>query len=387
MNSSFKAIGISDKLIKSLASQSITLPTEIQKKAMPELLKGADIVGLSETGSGKTLAYLLPLLMKIDAGKLANQALIVAPTHELAIQIFREIEKLVAATELDISFAQCIGGANINRQIEKLKKKPHIIVGSVGRVYELISSKKIDREVKTLIVDEADKMLDDNNFNSLLTLVKSLKKSERQTLFFSASIDEKTLNRAKMISKDLLFIKTVEKTKVNPNIEHFFITCEKRDKILFLRKFYAAFKGKKGLIFANNDLVVSDIYEKLAFHKLQVSSLHGRFGKLERKSALEDFRKGKKRFLISSDISARGLDIKKVEFVINFDMPQESLDYLHRAGRGARAQAKGWTVSLVTSQELKLLKRHSRHYNFNLIEAFFKEGIFLIKQDKGEGGE
>ncbi|HNW16104.1 MAG TPA: DEAD/DEAH box helicase, partial [bacterium] len=348
-------------------------------QAIPELLKGIDVIGCSETGTGKTLAYLLPLLMRIDQQKTSNQAIILAPTHELAIQIFREIEKLVTAGGLKITSAQCIGGANINRQIDKLKKKPHIIVGSTGRILELITAKKINPDIGTLVIDEADRMLDDNNFNLLLRLVRTLVKTARQTILFSASIGSETIKRAKAVTKDAVFIKTTQRIEINQNLEHFYIECDKRDKILLVRKFYAAFADKKALVFVNNDVLVAELSEKLSFHNLKISAIHGRFKKFERKTALENFRKGAARFLISSDISARGLDVKDIDFIINFDMPEESLDYLHRTGRSARAGKVGSAVSFVTPPELKLLLKHSKHFKFELKKAQFHDGELHIK--------
>ena len=376
MHNLFIQSGISADLVKSLELQQITTPTEIQLKCIPELMTGKDIIGCSQTGTGKTLAYLLPLMMKIEVEKKSNQALILAPTHELAIQIFKEIEKLVSGSGMSITSAQCIGGANINRQMDKLKKRPHIIVGSAGRILELITANKISAEIKTLIIDEADKMLDDNNFEILLRLIKSLVRTERQTVLFSASIGHETLKRAKAVTKDAVFIKTADKIEINENIHHFYIECDERDKILIVRKLYAAFPSNKALVFVNNDNAVSALHEKLSFHKLKISAIHGRFKKFERKTALDNFRKGAARFMISSDISARGLDVKDVDIIVNFDMPPEPLDYLHRAGRTARAGKTGQTISFVTPKELKILQKHASHFKFQLKKGVFVKGEF-----------
>lgn len=378
MVASFSEIGISAELEKALKIQEISNPTDIQQRCIPELLKGVDLIGCSETGSGKTLAYLLPLLMKIEVRKNSNQAIILAPTHELAIQIFREIEKLVLGSGINITSAQCIGGANINRQIDKLKKRPHIIVGSVGRILELIVAKKINPEIKELIIDEADKMLDDMNFDLLLRLIKSLIRTERQTVLFSASIKPETLKRAKAITRGAVSVSISQIPQINQDIEHCYVECDQRDKILLVRKLYAAIPDKKALVFLNSDDKVSDLADKLSFHKLKVDAIHGRFKKFERKTALERFRKGASQFLISSDISARGLDIKDVDFIVNFDMPEEPLDYLHRTGRTARAGKKGDSISFVTPFELKILQKHSKQFKFVLRKAVISNGKLTI---------
>lgn len=380
MENSFNSTGISQNLIDALRKQNITVPTKIQTVCIKPLLDGDDVIGCSETGSGKTLAYLLPLFMKINKDDISNQAVIVSPTHELAIQIFKVIEKLSADSGAGITSAQCIGGANIIRQIDKLKKKPHIIVGTAGRILELIDKGKISAEISTLIIDEADKMLDDMNFDMLLKLIKKLVRTNRQTVLFSASITDQTLKRAVKITKNAKIVKTSNEYKINKDVENFYIETDQRDKILMLRKIYAAIIPQKALVFMNSDDKISELAEKLLFHKLKVASMHGRFKKLERKQALENFRKGDTPFMVSSDISARGLDIKEVDFVINFDMPEESLDYLHRIGRTARAGRKGLAISLVTPYDMKLLEKHSKRFGFILKKATLSQGFLNLSK-------
>lgn len=377
MENSFNSTGISQNLIDALKKQNITVPTKIQTVCIKPLLDGDDVIGCSETGSGKTLAYLLPLFMKINKDDISNQAVIVSPTHELAIQIFKVIEKLSADSGAGITSAQCIGGANIMRQIDKLKKKPHIIVGTAGRILELIDKGKISAEISTLIIDEADKMLDDMNFDMLLKLVKKLKRTNRQTVLFSASINKDTVKRAQTITKDAQFIRTSQAPVINPDIVHCYIECDQRDKITVLRKIYAALEGR-ALVFINADNNVAELAGKLSFHKLKVEALHGRFKKFERKQALENFRKGASRFLISSDIAARGLDIRDVDMVINLDIPEIELDYLHRSGRTARAGSKGVAISIVTPFEQKVLLKYSKSFKFDLLKASITKGIFKI---------
>ncbi|HNW81291.1 MAG TPA: DEAD/DEAH box helicase [bacterium] len=380
MENSFNETGISPELINALQKQNITVPAKIQFESIKLLLEGNDVIGCSETGSGKTLAYLLPLFMKIKKDEIRNQAVIVSPTHELAIQIQRVIEALITDSGTKITSAQCIGGANIMRQIDKLKKKPHIIVGTAGRIIELIEKKRIAVDIETLIIDEADKMLDDTNFDVLLKLIKKLVRTNRQTVLFSASITDQTLKRAVKITKDAKIVKTSNEYKINKDVEHFYIETDSRDKILMLRKIYAAIMPQKALVFMNSDDKITELAEKLTFHKLKIASMHGRFKKLERKQALDSFRKGDAPFMVSSDISARGLDIKDVDFVINFDMPEDSLDYLHRIGRTARAGKKGIAISLVTPYDMKLLEKHSKHFGFILKKASLSQGFLNLSE-------
>ena len=239
---SFSDLNINENIIKGLKTQEIKIPTKIQEKSIPYICENKDVVAESETGSGKTLAYLLPLFQKIDVLKRENQAIILTPTHELAVQVQKVIDTLSKNSNYNITSSVIIGNVNIKRQVEKLKEKPHIIVGSTGRILELIKMKKISAHtVKTIIIDECDKLLDINNIENTKAVIKTTLR-ERQILCFSATLTEEVINFSKEIMKKPIIIKSEAENIANKNIDHIYFLCDRRDKIIMVRKLVAALK-------------------------------------------------------------------------------------------------------------------------------------------------
>lgn len=379
MDNLFEKLGIKSSLAEALAKVEITKPTEIQKKAIPAALENRDIIGQSRTGSGKTLAYLLPLLTKIDPSRREMQALILAPTHELVMQIFKEINTLCDNSSINITSTSIIGDVNIKRQVEKLREKPHIIVGSSGRILELIKKKKISAHtIKTIIIDEGDRLLDINNIENVKAIIKSTLK-ERQLMLFSATISEKTLNTSKELMKDPEVIRVEERDELNPDITHNFFLCEKRDKFEVLRKIVHAVKPKRAIVFINNSNDINITTEKLKYHKLKVGSILGANEKEDRKKVMEAFRNGDIQLLVASDIAARGLDIKGVTHIINLDIPEDPKDYLHRVGRTGRAGEKGMTLSISTERELEFIRKIQKSYGITIDKKDIYMGKIIDK--------
>lgn len=366
MITSFDKLGLSSELINGLKKQGISMPTNIQTKTIPLALENKDIIGESQTGSGKTLAYLLPIFQKIDTSKREMQAIILAPTHELVMQINNEVKFLSENSEIPVTSAAIIGEVNIKRQIEKLKEKPHIIVGSTGRIFELIKLKKISAHtIKTIVIDEGDRLLDDNNLQGVKNVIKTTMK-DRQLMVFSATIKQKTLNIAKDLMKDAEIIKIEDEILVNPNITHIYFTTEQRDKIEILRKLIASIKPKRAIVFLNNSDDIQITTSKLQYHHINAYAIYGAASKEERKKALEGLRIGKIQLLIASDIAARGLDIKGVTHIFNMDLPQDPKEYLHRAGRTGRAGKSGTAISIVTEKEISLIRRYEKELNIKI---------------------
>jgi len=363
----FEELGLIPSLVTALSKEGILVPTEIQKLAIPVALRNQDIIGQSETGTGKTLAYLLPVFQKIDVAQQQMQAIILAPTHELAIQIQRQIETLAANSELKVTGTPIIGNVNIIRQIEKLKEKPHIIVGSPGRILELIGKRKITAHtVKTIVIDEADRLLDKNNLEAIKSIIKSTLK-ERQLLLFSATVPPVTLTIAENMMKDPLFVKATAQTAIAPTISHMYFVAEQREKIEVLRKLLRIINPKRALIFVNKSEEIEETTSKLNYHGFKVEGIHSTSVKFDRKKAMEDFRAGKIQCLVASDVAARGLDIKGITHVFNLDMPEKPQDYLHRAGRTGRAGEEGTTVSIITQWEIPLVKECESLYKVSIV--------------------
>lgn len=366
MSELFDTLGISSQLVEALRKSAITKPTEIQRKVIPLAMEKKDIIGQSGTGTGKTLAFLLPLFMMVDKSKKEMQAIILAPTHELAMQIHNEIKNLSKNSGTNISSAAIIGSANINRQVERLKEKPHIIVGSPGRILELIKKRKISAHtIKTIIIDEGDKLLDPNNIEIVKAVIKTTLK-ERQVMLFSATIPVKTLEVAKEFMKDPEVIKVSSKKAITNNIDHYYLLCDERDKIKTLRKLVHALKPEKTLVFINKSYDIEKTVARLNYHKLKAQGLHGTNRKEDRKKVLQDLRLGKLQLLVASDIAARGLDIKGVSHVFNLELPEDPKDYLHRAGRTGRAGKRGEAITIASKREVKLIHTISRTYKIHI---------------------
>ena len=375
-----KSTGISDNLIEALKKDNIKVPTKIQSLVIPEAIKNLDIIAQSKTGTGKTLAYLLPIFEKHSCEEKNMQVIILTPTHELAIQVVREVEKLSSNSDNKLTVMPVIGNVNIDRQIKKLKTKPNILVGSPGRVLELIKKKRITAHtVKTIVVDEADRLLDKNNIDVVLSIVKSTLR-ERQVMCFSATMPNNIIEKAKDITKEAKIIKCDTNISVPKDIEHLYFEVEQRKKVELFRKLVSALDPKKCIVFVDPSKDIEIITEKLKFHKINAESLHGNNIKFDRKNTIKDFKDGKLQFLIASDIAARGLDIKDVTHIINFNLHENLESYVHRAGRTGRNGNSGLVISLVNPRELGALKDIEKKLNIKMYLCDLKNGKLIYKK-------
>lgn len=376
MEETFNHFKMHPSLVTALQIEGITTPTTVQTKVIPEALKNKDLVVQSETGTGKTLAYLLPLFAKIDPAKREMQALVLAPTHELAVQILRQIERLSQNSEVKATSASAIGNVNIERQITKLKEKPNIIVGSPGRVLELIKRAKISAHtIKTIIIDEADTLLDDRNIDAIKAIVKSTPR-DRQLLMFSATITKKTEECAKALMLEPEFIRETGAASVPATIEHIYFEAEQRDKFEVLRKTIAALKPARAMIFIGDREETEVCTDNLTYHGLKAAGMHGHTDKMDRKQALDDFRSGRIQLLVASDLAARGLDIEGVTHIFNLDIPETPKAYLHRVGRTGRKGNKGMAVSIVTERELQFIRLYEKDLGIKITaKALYKGSI------------
>lgn len=377
MTQSFDTLGINPSLVAGLHKGGIQVPTGIQAQVIPCALEGNDIIGQSATGTGKTLAFLLPIFERIDTTRRESQAIIIAPTHELAIQILRQVESLAKDSGLPVTSTSIIGNVNIARQIDKLKEKPHILVGSAGRILELIQKKKIIAQtVMTIVIDEADRLLDDKNLDMVKAVVKTTLK-ERQIMLFSATITPETLVQAKKFMFEPTVITVEGEASERPDITHLYFVAEQRDKIEMLRKIVALIHNERVLVFINRSEDIEIIADKLVYHGLKAASIHGSSFKGDRKKSLEDFRKGKIQLLVASDVAARGLDITGVNYVFNLDMPENPQVYLHRVGRTGRAGKSGIAMSIVTKNELALIRKYEKTLDVKIAEKYMANGKIL----------
>lgn len=364
MNNSFNELNINNSIVIGLEKQNITIPTGIQETAIPFALENKDIIAEAHTGTGKTLAFLIPIFEKINVEKREMQAIILAPTHELVVQIESQIKLLSTNSGINVTSLSIMGESNIEKQIKKLKEvKPHIIVGSPGRILDLIKKKKITAHtIKTIVLDEADNLLSKNKPVIIKDIIKSTMK-DRQLMFFSASINKETLNLAKTLVKDVEIIKIENKSEINPKIEHICILGSLRDRFENLRKLLAAEQPQRAIVFVNNNTDLRQINEKLQYHKVKSTAIYGNASKEERQRALDAFRRGKCNVLVSSDLSARGLDIPEVSHIISLDFPVNPDEYLHRAGRTARGNNSGVSVCLITNKDIEILQSYEKAFD------------------------
>ncbi len=353
---------------------------KIQQEMIPAMLDGKDIVAESPTGSGKTLAYVLPILNKVNGSKKQTQALIVAPSQELAMQIVNVIREWTEGSEITVQ--QLIGGANAARQIEKLKKKPTIVVGTPGRLNELARSGKLKlKEIETVVLDECDQLLS----REYRVVVKSFIDGAaygRQVVVVSATITEEI----EIVAERLMFepvnikIKPEDMVKVG-KIVHSFIKVDERDKTDLLRRL-ANISGVRALAFANNIDQVLMKQSKLSYKEAPIVALHSDMKKEERKKTLDAFRKGEARILIATDIAARGLDITGLTHVIHVDVPRTIEQYTHRSGRTGRAGADGEVLTLLSYRDEKTYKKWLRELGLKAIQKIWHKGELIEGNSK-----
>lgn len=376
----FAELQIPPSLIAALAKQGITEPTDIQVAALPVLLAGKDAYINSETGTGKTLAYLLPLFCRIDLKLEATQVIVVVPTHELAIQIQRQSCDLAQNSGLPIRSLLLIGGTSMDRQIDKLKKKPQVVIGSPGRIRELIAMNKLKpQSVKTIVIDEADRLLCGDGIESTRAIIKTAP-GKRQLVFVSATEQPESEREISALAPDIVMLRTAA-APVNPNIEHSYLVCEERDKADFLRRLLHAMNPERAIVFVHRNETAENVAAKLTHYKIPVADLHGAYEKSERKQAMDDFRSARVRVLIASDLAARGLDIPGVTHIFNLDVPTQSKAYLHRVGRTARAGAKGHAVSILTAQEVRLVRRYQTELGITMTPIRLRDGMVFVDEE------
>jgi superfamily II DNA/RNA helicase len=355
-------------------------PSLIQEAAIPIILEGKDLIAESPTGTGKTLAYLLPLLNNIDTTSQSLQAVVLASSQELVMQVYQEFQKWSEGS--GIRGTSIIGGANVKRQLEKLKKRPQMIFATPGRLLELIKQKKVKmHEVRMVVLDEGDQLLIPEHLNTVKDIVKSTL-GTRQVALFSATMKAGTEKLAKEITKEPEVLR-IDKDEVasSGEVEHIYFVCEPRDKIKLLEKI-VRLENIKALAFINDIGEIQIFKEKFQFKELSTGMLHSDMKKLERQSELKAFRDGKLNMLIATDVAARGLDIQGVSHVVQIDLPKDIDQYVHRAGRTGRMGANGIVISLVTEREERELKGYCRQLNVPLAKRIFYKGLIAEVEQK-----
>ncbi|UUV98633.1 DEAD/DEAH box helicase [Vagococcus luciliae] len=356
--------------------QSYGEPTLIQSTLYPLLLESESVLGISPTGSGKTVAYLLPLLQKVIQGN-GNQLLIILPSQELASQV-ADVTR-VWAKGLELNVQAIIGGANVKRQIERLKKRPEVLVGTPGRVLELIKLKKIKAHlIQTLVLDEVDDLLSDADFNSTKGIIKSVQ-ADTQIVATSATGEQILPRMDTLFRTELRVIDVTEEDNTKGSIQHGFIMTPVRKRSEVLRRL-AHVEGFKGLVFFNQVSELGAVSERLNYLGIKHQTLASDQHQVERKRAIHDFEIGQVSLLLTTDLGARGLDFSDLDYVIQYDLAQSVPDYIHRAGRVGRMGKQGTVISLVNDGEKRELNRLYKEVGKTGTEFFATHGRLVTEK-------
>lgn len=443
---SFSELGLPPPLIERLATEGFTVPTDVQSTAIPTILKNHDVVIQSYTGSGKTLAYLLPILSEVgplrkkpsdddskSVKKVEIEALIVAPSRELGMQIVREFEKILGPTNKK-AVQQLVGGANRTRQEEALKKnKPAIIVGTPGRIAEISAAGKLHTHgCRFLVLDEVDELLSFNFREDMHRILEHVGKrsgadhrgpkstlaqrSERQTIMVSATVPFSVIRAARSWGSDPLLVQSKKvipleslppSIPVNltepmsssssnsntnlqtqatvdslpPALKHYYCVTKLQHKIDALRRCVHALDAKSVIAFMNHTKQLKDAVFKLEARGMNAAELHGDLGKLGRSTVLKKFKNGEVRVLVTNELSARGLDVAECDLVVNLDLPTDSIHYAHRAGRTGRLGRKGTVVTLCEEPEVFVVKKLQKQLGIPIPACDFKESKLVVTEE------
>lgn len=339
----FDDFAFSPGLKQNISARGYTDPTPIQDKAIPLILKGKDVIGIANTGTGKTVAFLLPLIEKIVNDK-SQGAVIIAPTRELAVQIYDELQTFTKS--LNIASTICVGGTSLRGQINDLSRRPHFVIATPGRIKDLSERRAINfQDYTSIVLDEVDRMLDMGFINDIKFIISKLPEN-RHSLFFSATLPENIKKLAYGFLKNPEII-TVAKTQSPTNIDQDIIRINGRKKEDVLHNLLIQEEFSKVLVFGRTKWGVERLARTLTTKGLIVSTIHGNKNQNQRLKALESFKKNNVRILLATDVASRGLDIDGVTHVINFDEPESYEDYIHRIGRTGRANKRGFALTFV----------------------------------------
>lgn len=376
----FFSLGLSRNITDCLAREGITTPTRIQLKAIPAALKGADVIGRSQTGTGKTLAYLLPLIHRIRPDDDGVQALIMTPTRELARQVFDVLRPFAEALELDA--VDVIGGRTIENQLRKLKRSPHFIIGTPGRLLDHIRRRAVDlTTVRTVVLDEADQMLAAGFREDIEAIIDETPK-KRQVLLFSATMPDAAVRLARKYMKSPAVIDTASKVTASTVEQRIYMTTEDHKFKLLLRHL-KEMNPYMALVFCNTREEAHQIADRLAeATDLVVDELHGDMSQGQRNQVIRNFEKARIQVLVASDIAARGLDVEGVTHVFNYGIPRNLEYYVHRIGRTGRAGTKGMSITYATPEDGLLLRRLERSIEETLTRYNEKGEILRVRQAK-----
>ncbi|MEO0509629.1 MAG: DEAD/DEAH box helicase [Verrucomicrobiota bacterium] len=360
MDTTFSELGLRPELLQAIQSLGFETPSPIQAKTIPVALQGQDIVGLSQTGSGKTAAFALPALERIDTGTAEQQVLVLCPTRELAIQVCEEINRLGSALK-NLQATPVYGGAPIDRQMRALRKGAQIVVGTPGRVMDHLRRKTLRTEsIDLCILDEADRMLD-MGFREDMEVILDALPDNRQTLFFSATMNKGVEGLIRSFSRDAQQISIERKALTVDSIEQEYYEVRNRSKIEVMCRLLDMENKPRGIVFCNTKQMVEDATEALAARGYIADRIHGDITQSNRERVIKKFREGTVELMVATDVAARGLDIDDIDLVFNYDLPYDPEDYVHRIGRTGRAGRNGKSITFIYGRDIHRLEAIERY--------------------------
>jgi len=371
----FSSLGLSPALLKKIGEQNYTQPYPIQLEAIPAILKRKDILGIARTGSGKTVSYVLPILMNL-IGKTVTKnrhvnVLVLVPTRELAIQVSEVFLLFSSGLPERIKTMAVFGGVSINPQMMALQGV-NILVATPGRLLELVESKAVHlTDIETLVLDEADKMLN-LGFREEMSLIFKLLPKRRQNLLFSATLNEDVTRINQLLLNNPVIIKTEEEEDYFEKIQQlgYFVTEEKKGPLL--RYLLKTNDMKQVLIFTSSVYKADNVADKLRKNGIQASAIHSKKSQGARNEALSKFKSGELRVLVATDLISRGIDIQFLPYVINYELPRSPKDYIHRIGRTGRAESSGEAISFVSPED---------QHHFRIIQKKMGKPVTMIDSE------
>ncbi|CEH35697.1 DEAD/DEAH box helicase [Romboutsia lituseburensis] len=390
----FEDLQINDDIKKAIADMGFEEPSPIQSQSIPVILSGKDVIGQAQTGTGKTAAFSIPVLETVDPEDKSLQAVVLCPTRELAIQVSKEIRKIGKYMH-GIKTLPIYGGQPIDRQIKSLKGGVQIVIGTPGRVIDHINRKTLKMDnVKMVILDEADEMLDMGFREDIETIIEKTPE-DRQTIFFSATMPKGILDLTKAYQNNPEHIKVVRKELTVPNIKQYYIETRSANKLEVLCRLVDVYNPKLSVVFCNTKRGSDELVSELQARGYFADALHGDLKQTQRDIVMDKFRSGTIDILVATDVAARGIDVDDVEAVFNYDLPQDEEYYVHRIGRTGRAGRNGISFSFVFGKEMRKMRDIEKYTKTKLVKhdipsiadveekkvsAFFKEVKTVIDE-------
>ena len=380
----FRTLGVSEEILRALEKKGVGLPTKVQEEAIPPLLAWKDVIAKAPTGTGKTFAFGIPMIEHIDASSDDLQGLILAPTRELALQIGDELVGLLAFYK-DIRVTVVYGGTGMQGQIKSLQKHPHIVVATPGRLMDHYNRKNLRLDkIKTVILDEADRMLDMGFFDDVTKILNKIKNRVNLGLF-SATISQEVMTVSWMYQRDEVEITVAPTEESKPDIDQYSITVSRLGKEEAMLRILRSGAFERVIVFCNTKAMCQRLSDDLKRAGLQADCLHGDVKQSVRERTMAAFRKGKLPILIATDVASRGIDVDDVDGVINFDVPDENEYYIHRIGRTGRARKKGISFTLIGSfPEKAKLDEIAKFSDFHITPMIFDEYGCLVPAPEEE---